>query len=62
MSSQSKSYLKISAKKGDSKDILKRNNRVDYNHWDADIPILPRFVSSSDVPFRLNTQNTPQLL
>lgn len=55
-------YLKISAKKGDSEDILKRNNRIGYNHWDADISVFPWFASVRNVPFRLNTQNTPQLL
>lgn len=34
-------YPKIFAKKGDSEDILKRNNRVDYNRWDANISVFP---------------------
>lgn len=53
-------YLNISAKKGDSEDILKRNNRGGYNNWDAGISVFPWFASVNSVPFRLNTQNTPK--
>lgn len=55
-------YPKISAKKGHSKDMLRRNNRVGYNHWDVNIPVFLCFASVSNVPFRLNTQNTLPLL
>lgn len=34
-------YIKISARKGDSKDMFKKSNRAGYNCWDADISVFP---------------------
>lgn len=49
--------LKISAQKGDSDDILQRNNWLCYNYWVADISDFPWFTSVSNVPFRPHTQS-----
>lgn len=49
--------LKISAQKGDSDDILQRNNWLCYNYWDAYISVLPLLTAVSNVPFRPHTQS-----